>query len=155
MLKSTFITGIFTAALSIAFTGCSGQSASDKDKAENQKETVESEKSTQKIIVDIGTKEFQDKINNDNVQLIDVRTKMETDKGVIGDPVLNDFYGDDFKENLKSLNKEKPVYVYCHSGGRSSKAASIMKEMGFEKVYNLENGFSSWKKEDLPISDPS
>jgi rhodanese-related sulfurtransferase len=80
---------------------------------------------------------------------------METDKGVIGDPVLNDLYGDDFKENLKSLNKEKPVYVYCHSGGRSSKAASIMKEMGFEKVYNLENGFSSWKKEDLPISDPS
>ncbi|WP_170265159.1 rhodanese-like domain-containing protein [Salibacter halophilus] len=155
MLKSTFITGIFTAALSLAFTGCSGQNNADESGAENQKETVKSEKSTEKAIVDIGPKEFQEKIKKDKVQLVDVRTKMETDKGVIANPVLNDFYSDDFKENLKSLNKDEPVYVYCHSGGRSLKAANMMKEMGFKKVYNLENGFSSWKKQDLPISEPS
>ena len=155
MLKSTFITGVFTAVLSFAITGCSGQNNTNGSKAENHKETVKSEKSTQKTIVDIGPKEFQDKINSENIQLLDVRTKMETDKGVIGDPMLNDFYGEDFKENLKSLNKEEPVYIYCHSGGRSLKAANIMKKMGFKKVYNLENGYSSWKKQDLPVSKPS
>ena len=155
MLKSTLITGVLTATLSIAFTGCSGQSNADESGAGNQKETVKSEKSTEKIIVDIGPKEFQKRIKNDKVQLVDIRTKMETDKGVIANPVLNDFYSDDFKENLKSLNKDEPVYVYCHSGGRSSKAANMMKEMGFKKVYNLKNGISSWKKEGLPISEPN
>lgn len=155
MLKSTLITGVLTATLSLAFTGCSGQSNADESGAVNQKETVKSEKSTDKKIVDIGPKEFQKRIKNDKVQLVDIRTKMETDKGVIANPVLNDFYSDDFKENLKSLNKDEPVYVYCHSGGRSSKAANMMKEMGFKKVYNLKNGISSWKKEGLPISEPN
>ncbi|MCC2098793.1 MAG: rhodanese-like domain-containing protein [Hyphomicrobiales bacterium] len=37
----------------------------------------------------------------------------------------------------KSLSKDKPVILYCASGGRSSLAGKSLKDMGYEKVYNL------------------
>ena len=37
----------------------------------------------------------------------------------------------------KSLSKDKPVILYCASGGRSSLAGKRLKDMGYEKVYNL------------------
>lgn len=35
------------------------------------------------------------------------------------------------------FRKERPVILYCASGGRSALAAKALKDMGYEQVYNL------------------
>lgn len=43
----------------------------------------------------------------------------------------------------KSFDKEKTVIVYCASGGRSALSGKTLKDLGYEKVYNL-GGFKDW-----------
>ncbi len=42
-----------------------------------------------------------------------------------------------------SLSLDKPVILYCASGGRAALAGKLLKEMGYETVYNL-GGFKDW-----------
>src|SRR5262249_20505021 len=37
----------------------------------------------------------------------------------------------------KNLARDKPVILYCASGGRSALSGKLLKDMGYEKVYNL------------------
>lgn len=97
------------------------------------------------IILDIEVAEFQQLISKKNVQLVDVRTPGEFKNGHIKNAKLINFFDKDFKtEILKKIDKNKPVYVYCKSGGRSAKAAKMYKEAGFKKVFNLLGGFNAW-----------
>jgi rhodanese-related sulfurtransferase len=34
--------------------------------------------------------------------------------------------------------------LFCRSGGRSGEAASLLKEMGFKQVYDLNGGYNAW-----------
>jgi len=82
-----------------------------------------------------------------NIQLVDVRTQAEYDKGALKDATLIDFYGADFVKNIsKKFDKKAPIYIYCQRGGRSGKAASMLLENGFQKVYDLEGGYANWIK---------
>lgn len=95
--------------------------------------------------INVKVVEFQQLISKKNTQLVDVRTPNEYEKAHIKNAILINFFDKDFKEqSSKKLNKNKPVYLYCRSGGRSAKAAKIYKEAGFTKVYNLIGGFKSW-----------
>lgn len=76
--------------------------------------------------------------------MLDVRTPKEFKKGHIDGAKNMNYYDDDFDAQIEKLDKDKPVYVYCHSGGRSAKAMSLMKEKGFKEVYNLLGGYGAW-----------
>jgi rhodanese-related sulfurtransferase len=41
------------------------------------------------------------------------------------------------------LRKDRPVIVYCASGGRSALSGKVLKDMGYEQVYNL-GAFKDW-----------
>jgi rhodanese-related sulfurtransferase len=41
------------------------------------------------------------------------------------------------------LRKDRPVILYCASGGRSALSGKVLKDMGYENVYNL-GGFKDW-----------
>ncbi len=43
----------------------------------------------------------------------------------------------------KAFRKERPVVVYCASGGRSALAGKLLAEMGYAKVFNL-GAFKDW-----------
>ena len=43
----------------------------------------------------------------------------------------------------KNFAKDKTVIVYCASGGRSALSGKVLKDMGYDKVYNL-GGFKDW-----------
>ena len=43
----------------------------------------------------------------------------------------------------KSFDKGKTMILYCASGGRSALAGKVLKDMGYEKVYNV-GGFKDW-----------
>jgi thioredoxin len=57
-----------------------------------------------------------------------------------------------FQEVAAKLDKDKPVFVYCLSGGRSSSAASQLKEIGFKSITNLSGGMLAWQSANLPVS---
>jgi rhodanese-related sulfurtransferase len=43
----------------------------------------------------------------------------------------------------KNLDRNKPVILYCASGGRSALAGKTLKDLGYEKVFNL-GAFKDW-----------
>jgi rhodanese-related sulfurtransferase len=43
----------------------------------------------------------------------------------------------------KNFAKDKSVIVYCASGGRAALSGKLLKDMGYEQVYNL-GGFKDW-----------
>ena len=91
------------------------------------------------------------KIESDNGVILDVRTKEEIDKGYIVNASFIDFYDPDFSTKASWIKKGQPIFVYCHAGGRSAKAAELLIELGFKNVYNLIGGFSNWKSLGYPI----
>lgn len=88
-----------------------------------------------------------------NEQLLDVRTPEEFNAGHLSGAVNLNIYDKGFKENLAKLDKSRPVMVYCKSGGRSGEAASIMKEMGFTEVYNMQGGMLAWTNAGKPVDN--
>ncbi|WP_299363578.1 rhodanese-like domain-containing protein [Winogradskyella sp.] len=91
------------------------------------------------------SEEFKSAINEKDIQLIDVRTSREYNSGHIEKAVNIDFFNRlTFVDALKKLDKSRPVFLYCHSGNRSQKAAKMILEMGFQEIYDLRGGYSSW-----------
>ncbi|MTI22532.1 rhodanese-like domain-containing protein [Fulvivirga sp. RKSG066] len=82
---------------------------------------------------------------NPDVQLVDVRTVNETDLGHIEGALIGmDFLSGEFKNRMNSIDKEKPVVVYCAKGGRSAKAAQELVDNGYTVVYDYSGGYTDW-----------
>mgnify|MGYP000208561502 FL=1 len=79
--------------------------------------------------------------------ILDVRTKEECSESKIPGSLNIDYYSENFKDNLDKLNKNLNYYIYCRSGNRSGKTVMILREKGFNNVFNLEGGILAWKKE--------
>lgn len=87
--------------------------------------------------------------DNPNAQLIDVRTAEEHSVSHLKNSQNICVTDDDFKEKAMSLNKNEPVYVYCKKGGRSARAAKVLKDLGFTKIYDLQGGITAWDEQKL------
>ena len=87
--------------------------------------------------------------NDNDVQLVDVRTQEEFGVSHLKDAQNICVTNDDFQKKVKTLDKNKPVYVYCKKGGRSAQAAQILTEMGFTQVYDLDGGITNWEENNL------
>ncbi len=123
-------------------------SASFLSCAQNAK-TKEETKQDEKVVSLISPKELNGK---SDIQLIDVRTPEEHAEGHIENSLNINFYDDNFIKDMSSkLDKSKPIYIYCRSGGRSGKAAKKLEAEGFTKVYDLEGGFINWTKNDMKV----
>ncbi|WP_291867883.1 rhodanese-like domain-containing protein [Maribacter sp.] len=97
------------------------------------------------IIEVLNKNSFSSAISGKKVQLIDVRTPNEFGGGHIKKAVNVDFFRPgNFKAYFEKLDKSKPLYIYCRSGARSQKAAHKLADMGFEKIYDLQGGYSRW-----------
>ena len=95
--------------------------------------------------VNLDADAFEKKLSEDgSVQLVDVRTADEFKAGHLVAAVPIDWFSKSFlDEALNTLDKERPVLVYCRSGRRSAAAAAKLSKAGF-KVYNLEGGYLAW-----------
>ncbi len=112
-------------------------------------------KSLKKVIVvkmkDVSSKEFKDKLDDDNVVVVDVRTKKEHEKSKIPGSILIDIMQNDFRDKVSKLDKEKTYLVYCRSGSRSRHAVKIMQEEGINNIYHLKHGFIDWEYEGYEV----
>jgi phage shock protein E len=83
--------------------------------------------------------------------VLDVRTPAEHSEARLEGSVLIDFYSSDFENQLAGLDRDVPYFVYCRSGNRSAETVSLMKDLGFTEVFELEGGIQSWATEGLPL----
>jgi thioredoxin len=96
--------------------------------------------------------EFESGITKDSIQILDVRTPGEYGSGHIKGAMLADWNNkEEFERRVAFIDKNKPVYVYCLSGGRSAAAAEKMRAEGFEKVLELKGGINAWKEGRKPL----
>lgn len=94
---------------------------------------------------------FSEKINmTPDAAVLDVRTPGEYAKGHLALAVNYDWNGKDFGRKIESIDKSKPVFVYCLGGGRSASAAQKMRAEGFREVYELDGGMLMWRSAGLP-----
>lgn len=99
----------------------------------------------------LSVSEFADKIKNTpEAQIVDVRTKGEFKSGHIANASNVELSSPDFKSMAAALDKDKPVLVYCLSGGRSAKAADYFRNEGFKEVYEMPGGMMEWRSKNLP-----
>ena len=98
----------------------------------------------------ISPQQVYDAIYKDpSIQLVDVRTPEEYKGNHLKGAQNICVTSDDFKEKVKILDKNKPVYVYCYKGGRSAQAALELKELGFTKIYDMDGGILLWEENKL------
>jgi len=78
--------------------------------------------------------------------ILDLRTPEEYKKEHIKNAKNLNYYSKTFKNELNKLEKDKTYVIHCRSGGRSGKTAPIMKELGFNEVYDM-GGITQWKEQ--------
>ena len=137
-MKNTIIhTSIILFLLATTITSCV-----NKKTTENKPiaiSTQQTELSIRKINVEI----FKTEIDGKNVQLVDVRTPNEFENGHLENATNINIRDKNFMEQMSKYKKNEPVYVYCRSGGRSMKAAKVLKANGYN-VVNMNGGFTDW-----------
>ena len=84
-------------------------------------------------------------------QLLDVRTPEEYAQGHLAKSQNIDVKDPVFVQKLATLDKDKPVFVYCLAGSRSAKAAQLLIDNGFKEVYDMQGGFLKWSSAKMPF----
>lgn len=139
-LGSKILTLLF---ISILMVNCKGKTETTETSTESVSETIYEK---------IDPKLFVDKIysyENEGAQIIDVRTPGEFSEQHIDNAINININDGSFDAELAKLDKSKPTFVYCLSGGRSSSAAAKMQELGFKEIYEMEGGMMKYNAEGL------
>ncbi|MDO9450918.1 MAG: rhodanese-like domain-containing protein [Rugosibacter sp.] len=91
-------------------------------------------------------------MNRENAVIIDVRESGEWNNGHIAGarhipmPLL--------QQKMTELEKfkKRPLIICCASGNRALVACNTLRKAGFEKVFNLAGGMTSWREAKLPLT---
>ena len=109
---------------------------------------------TESVTISVNANDFEEKLRQTVApQLVDVRTSDEYNESHLPEAINMDVNRKEFNQSLSVLDKTRPVFVYCRSGKRSLKAASILEKNGFTEIYNLKGGILEWK-EKYPLYTP-
>ncbi|MCF6247376.1 MAG: rhodanese-like domain-containing protein [Desulfobacula sp.] len=99
----------------------------------------------------INAKQAFELIQDEDILILDVRTKGEYAKGHIKNSVLIpvQVLNTDYIK-IKTYKKSK-ILIYCRSGSRSVTASKILLKKGFIHLYNMTGGIKDWSKNSYPI----
>jgi phage shock protein E len=93
----------------------------------------------------LGPDEFEASAQTDaSAFILDVRTPGEFQRGHIAGASLLDFYNSSFSEGIKTLPKDKTIYIYCQSSNRSMQAVKMLQNAGIQKIVELKGGMGAW-----------
>jgi len=105
-------------------------------------------------IMNMNPKEFGENIANHEVEILDVRRKSEHfSEHIIHDKMHNEPL-DSIFTGYKNLDRTKGYYVHCAGGYRSVITISILRNLGFTDLINIDGGFDDIKQcENIKTSD--
>ncbi|MEO7030790.1 MAG: rhodanese-like domain-containing protein [Herbaspirillum sp.] len=103
--------------------------------------------------------EAQAKLNDPNVQLVDVRDARELEReGIIPGAFhaprgMIEFWVDPDSPYFKPVFGEKKEFIFfCAAGWRSALTTKTVQDMGLTPVAHIDGGFGAWKKAGAPIA---
>ncbi len=97
---------------------------------------------------DYTPQQVAERVARGEVQLIDVRAAHEHEAGHIAGSRLIELQ--DLPELAGTIDQEKPVILYCRSGGRSAMATQALEQAGFD-AHNMSGGMLEWHAGGLPL----
>lgn len=80
---------------------------------------------------------------DENAVMVDVRTEEEHQTINIPGSIVLDYLDKELADKIEELDKSKNYYVYCRTGRRSLRVCVILRNLGFEHIYNLDGGIVS------------
>jgi rhodanese-related sulfurtransferase len=60
----------------------------------------------------------------------------------------------DLAGRLSEVPKDKPIAIYCHVGGRASRAAALLRENGYTQPIEY-GGIVAWKDKGYAVAYPA
>lgn len=96
-------------------------------------------------------KEAQEKIQNQDFIIIDVRSPEEFAGGHLPNAINlphNAIQGDDPRFTTW---KNQNVLLYCRSGRRAAMAEETLSGLGFDHLYHLNGDFIGWEAANMPV----
>jgi glyoxylase-like metal-dependent hydrolase (beta-lactamase superfamily II)/rhodanese-related sulfurtransferase len=102
-------------------------------------------------LTQISVAELNERIANDNLQIVDVRRPAEYVNGHV--PHAQNAPLASLEKSLGplSLEKDKLTAVICAGGYRSSAAASLLQQQGFTNLLNVAGGTGAWVNAGYPV----
>ena len=100
----------------------------------------------------VDAEEVKSKLDDENVQLLDVRNLKEFEEGFI--PGATHAFVGTLADKLAKVDGEKEVIVYCQGGDRASLAESILQKNGFKHTKVYVGSYGDWKAKGLPVEKP-
>jgi rhodanese-related sulfurtransferase len=88
------------------------------------------------------------KMVDEGAQLVDVRAGHEWEVGRISGAKHVPL--PELPQRLGEIDKDRPVVLYCRGGNRSSMAAEVLTEAGYDAA-KLSEGIVGWAGDDLPL----
>ncbi len=87
--------------------------------------------------------------HRDGVELLDVREPGEFERGHI--PEARSLPLRTLMTEAPGLPRDRPIFLVCRSGRRSTRAMHWLLDLGFERVCNLKGGVLSWRARGRPL----
>ena len=101
------------------------------------------------MYTDINSEDYRQQFASEDVQFIDVREADEYAEahipGAINIPLS------EFQQRMDEISEDAPLLLVCRTGVRSAQAAIFMASMGYDEVYNLEEGTAGWMKKGYAV----
>jgi rhodanese-related sulfurtransferase len=104
--------------------------------------------------------EAREMIGKPNTLIVDVRDAPEVEQsGKVAGAInvsrgMLEFRADpESPYHDKNFAKDKTLILYCASGGRSALSGKMLKDMGYERVYNL-GAFKDWAESGGAVDKP-
>lgn len=98
---------------------------------------------------DINSEEYRQQFADRAHQFIDVREDEEHAAGHI--PGAANIPLSEFMARVDEIDEDAPVVLVCNTGVRSSQAALYLASMGYEEIYNLDEGTKGWMKKGYAV----
>lgn len=99
----------------------------------------------------ITSEEFEERFNNGNLNVVDVRKPGEYQAEHVQDAANIPL--DYINENMEKWKNDQKYHVHCAGGYRSMIAVSILKSRGFHNVVDIKGGFKAISQTKIPTTD--
>lgn len=120
--------------LALFAASCGGSSGGDTDNSSGEGVRI----------VDVGAGASLLEDAPADLVVLDVRTSEEFAEGHLEGATMIDFYAPDFADRIAELDPDVPYLLYCRSGNRSGQAATLMRDLGFSDVADVDGGILAW-----------
>ncbi|MGQ0537547.1 MAG: molybdopterin-synthase adenylyltransferase MoeB [Gemmatimonadaceae bacterium] len=95
---------------------------------------------------EVTPRELADRLTSgETLQILDVREPHEWEIAHLAGALLIPLA--DLPRQLQSLEPSRELFVYCKGGARSARAVGILRDHGFQRVYNVAGGITRWRSD--------